>query len=167
MLAGAVPFVLYVRLIRRERDILRDQQLRALLAILAAVIAILALGLVATGTYAPLEALRYAAFNTVSVVTTTGFANADYQLWGNAAIGLFFALTFVGGCTGSTAGGIKIFRFEVMVAVLRAHFFHLLHPKGIFPRLYAGPQPACGRGRFGGGVLLALPDHLQRADRAR
>jgi trk system potassium uptake protein TrkH len=138
MLAGAVPFVLYVKLIRRERDALRDRQVRTLLAALAAVILGLAAYLVATGLHGPLQALRYAAFNVVSVVTTTGFANADYQLWGNAAIGLFFALTFVGGCTGSTAGGIKIFRFEVMVAVLRAHFFHLLHPKGVFPRLYAG-----------------------------
>ncbi len=138
MLAGAVPFVLYLKLIRRERDVLRDHQLRTLLVMFAGVITVLACGLVATGTYPPLDALRYAAFNTVSVVTTTGYANTDYTLWGNAAIGLFFALTFVGGCTGSTAGGIKIFRFEVMAAVLRAHFFHLLHPKGVFPRLYAG-----------------------------
>ena len=50
-------------------------------------------------------ALRHAAFNVVSVVTTTGFATATTLLWGNAAIGLFFGLTFVGGCTGSTAAG--------------------------------------------------------------
>lgn len=138
MLAGALPFVLYVRLTRGEREVLRDQQVRTLLAALACVILGLAAYLIADGLYEPLSALRYAAFNVVSIVTTTGFANTDYQLWGNAAIGLFFALTFVGGCTGSTAGGIKIFRFEVMAAVLRAHFFHLLHPKGVFPRLYAG-----------------------------
>ena len=138
MLAGALPFVLYVRLVRREHDVLRDQQVRTFLALLAVIILGLAAYLTAKHLYDPGQALRYAAFNVVSVVTTTGFANTDYQLWGNAAIGLFFALTFVGGCTGSTSGGIKIFRFEVMVAVLRAHFFHLLHPKGVFPRLYAG-----------------------------
>ena len=138
MLAGALPFVLFVRLLRGGHDALRDQQARTLLAVLAVTILGLAAYLAARGLYDPAQAVRYAAFNVVSIVTTTGFANTDYQLWGNAAIGLFFALTFVGGCTGSTSGGIKIFRFEVMVAVLRAHFFHLLHPKGVFPRLYAG-----------------------------
>jgi trk system potassium uptake protein TrkH len=138
MLAGAVPFVLFVKLIRRERDALRDRQVRTLLVMLALVVLSLAAYLVATGIHGPLQALRYAAFNVVSVVTTTGYANTDYLLWGNPAIGLIFGLTFVGGCTGSTAGGIKIFRFEVMASVLRSHFFQLLHPKGVFPRLYAG-----------------------------
>ena len=138
MLAGAVPFVLYVKLARRERDLLRDRQVRTLLAVLAVLTAGFTVYLVATGIHDPLQALRYAAFNVVSIITTTGFANADYLTWGNAAIGVIFALTFVGGCTGSTTGGIKIFRFEVMASVLRAHFFQLLHPKGVFPRRYAG-----------------------------
>jgi trk system potassium uptake protein TrkH len=83
-------------------------------------------------------AFRLAAFNTVSVVTTTGYATSDYSLWGNAAIGLFFGLTFIGGCTGSTAGGIKIFRFEIMAIMLRSHFLSLLYPRGVFPNSYAG-----------------------------
>ena len=138
MIAGAVPFVLYVRVIRRERDVLRDRQVRTFLGFLLVIVAAMAAGLVASGTYGVLDALRYAAFNVVSVVTTTGYATTDYTLWGNAAIGIFFGLTFIGGCTGSTAGGIKIFRFEVMAALLRGHFYHLLHPKGVFPRVYAG-----------------------------
>ena len=61
---------------------------------------------------------------------------------GNIAVGVFFGLIFVGGCTGSTSGGIKIFRFEVMAVLLRTHFLHLLYPKGVFPRAYAGrPLP--------------------------
>src|SRR5690606_29893727 len=79
---------------------------------------------------------RHATFNVISVVTTTGFASADYSLWGNAIVGIFFALMFVGGCTGSTSGGIKIFRFEVMAVMLKAHFRRLLFPRGIFPRSY-------------------------------
>ncbi len=49
-------------------------------------------------------------------------------------------MTFVGGCTGSTAGGIKIFRFEVMASLLRVHFLRLLYPNGVFPRSYAGKR---------------------------
>lgn len=142
MLAGGIPFVLYVRLLRGERDALRDSQVRTLLGFLAVVTVCLTAWLVATGRHGPLDALRHAAFNVVSVVTTTGYATTDYGLWGNTAVGVFFGLIFVGGCTGSTSGGIKIFRFEVMAVLLRTHFLHLLHPKGVFSRTYAGrPLP--------------------------
>ncbi|HEV7268083.1 MAG TPA: TrkH family potassium uptake protein [Falsiroseomonas sp.] len=138
MLAGAVPFVLYVRLLQGERDSLRDAQVITLLAFLAVVIVGLTATLVAGGRYGLADAVRHAAFNVVSVVTTTGYATTDYLLWGNAAAGLFFGLTFIGGCTGSTTGGMKIFRFQVMAAMLRVHFLRLVFPRGVFPRVYAG-----------------------------
>lgn len=111
-----------------------------MLIFLAIVIGLLGSYLVATGQYAPEPAFRHAAFNVVSVVTTTGFATADYTLWGNVVIGLFFGLTFIGGCTGSTSGGIKIFRFEVMAVMLRTHFLRLIYPRGVFPRSYGNRQ---------------------------
>ncbi len=138
MVAGAIPFVLYVRLLRGERDGLRDRQVRTLLAFLLVVILAMTAWLVASGRYGPEEALRLAAFNVVSVVTTTGYATTDYGLWGNAALGVFFGLAFVGGCTGSTAGGIKIFRYEVMGALLRSQMSSLIYPRGVFQRMYAG-----------------------------
>ncbi|MFC4175459.1 TrkH family potassium uptake protein [Microvirga sp. GCM10011540] len=138
MLCGGIPFVLYVRMLQGERDSLRDSQVRSLLALLGIVIFGLAIWLIANGRYGIEEAFRQAAFNVVSVVTTTGFATTDYSLWGNVAVGIFFGLTFVGGCTGSTAGGIKIFRFEVMATLLRSHVRHLIYPRGVFQRVYAG-----------------------------
>ena len=138
MLSGSVPFVLYVRLIAGDRRALWDRQIITLLSFLGVVIGVLGLSLALAGRYDIEAAFRHAAFNTVSVVTTTGFATTDYSLWGNAAVGLFFALTFVGGCTGSTSGGIKIFRFEVMALMLKAHFLRLLYPRGVFPRSYDG-----------------------------
>lgn len=138
MLAGGIPFVLYVRLLRGERDGLRNTQARAYIGFLLVMSLGLAVWLVLSGRYGLEEAARLAAFNVVSVVTTTGYATTDYSLWGNVAIGVFFGLTFVGGCTGSTAGGIKIFRFEVMVAVLRSYLRQLIYPKGVFRRMYAG-----------------------------
>lgn len=138
MLAGAVPFVLYVRVIAGDSRALWDRQVKTLALGLAIVVAALAAYLVASGQYALEPALRNAAFHTVSIVTTTGYAGTDYGLWGNGVLGLFFALTFIGGCTGSTSGGIKIFRFEIMAIVIRTHFSKLLHPNGVFPRFYAG-----------------------------
>ncbi|WP_349370440.1 TrkH family potassium uptake protein [Salinarimonas sp.] len=138
MLAGAVPFVLYVRLFQGELDTLRNSQVRVLFGFLTVVIALMALWLVSSGRYEIGDAVRHAAFNVVSVVTTTGFASTDYGAWGNVAVGVFFGLMFVGGCTGSTAGGVKIFRYEVMARLLHSHFLHLIYPRGVFPRSYAG-----------------------------
>ncbi|HEY0835387.1 MAG TPA: TrkH family potassium uptake protein [Azospirillum sp.] len=137
MLAGSLPFVLYVRTLTGQSDALwRDRQVRSLLAFLAAVILPLALWLTWRSDHAFLDALRLVAFNVVSVVSTTGYALTDYSLWGNLSVAVFFGLTFIGGCTGSTAGGMKIFRFEVMAVLLRTHFLHLLYPRGVFPRQY-------------------------------
>lgn len=142
MMAGALPFVLYVRALRQDWAILRDSQVRTLLGLFAVVIVLLALWLWGQGLHDPEAALRHAALNVVSVVTTTGFASSDYTLWGNAATGLFFGLMFIGGCTGSTSGGMKIFRFQVVALMLRAHFLRLLYPRGVFPRSYGGrPLP--------------------------
>lgn len=138
MLAGGIPFVIYVRMLAGERRALFDAQVRHFLMFLGVVIAIVGTTLLVLGTYDLEAAYRFAAFNVVSIVTTTGYATTDYALWGNAAVALFFGLTFVGGCTGSTAGGIKIFRFEVMYIMLKAHFRQLLYPSGVVPKTYDG-----------------------------
>jgi trk system potassium uptake protein TrkH len=138
MLSGAIPFVLYVRVLQGEWGILRDSQVRTFLSFLVVVIAGLTAWLILSGRYGFADAVRLAAFNVVSVVTTTGYATTDYSVWGNAAVGVFFGLMFVGGCTGSTTGGIKVFRYEVMAKVLRSHIRHLIYPRGVFQRMYAG-----------------------------
>lgn len=136
MLSGTLPFVLYVRLIAGQYSELWDRQVRTLLIFLGVTIVCLGTWLHVSGIYGFEEAFRHAAFNIVSVVTTTGFASADYMLWGNAVVGIFFCLTFIGGCTGSTSGGIKIFRFEVIAVMLKVHFLRLIYPRGVFPRSY-------------------------------
>jgi trk system potassium uptake protein len=138
MLLGALPFVLYVRLGAGDNALFFDSQVRTFVTLLIGVILALTIWTTANGAYEPSEAVRHVAFNVVSVVTTTGYASTDYLLWGNFATGAFFALTFIGGCTGSTSGGMKIFRFEVMARMLRGHFRRLLYPRGIFLATYGG-----------------------------
>jgi trk system potassium uptake protein TrkH len=138
MLSGAIPFVLYLRLLQGQRDALRDSQTLFLISLLVVLIVAVAAWLVLGGGHGAADALRLAAFNVVSVVTTTGYATADYMLWGNLMIGLFFGLMFLGGCTGSTSGGMKIFRFQVLMRMLQSQFLRLLYPRGVFPRVYAG-----------------------------
>ena len=136
MLAGSIPFVLYVRLVAGDRAAVWDRQVKSMLIFLTIVIMLLGLWLFLSGRYDIETAFRHAAFNVVSVVSTTGFATTDYSLWGNAAVAIFFGLTFIGGCTGSTSGGIKIFRFEVVAIMLKTHFLRLIYPNGVFPRVY-------------------------------
>jgi trk system potassium uptake protein TrkH len=115
MAAGALPFMRYLAIVQGRPELFwRDSQIRLFAALCLGAAILLALWLVATEGRWPEDAFRAALFNVVSIVTTTGFASEDYTLWGMPAVGLFLALTVVGGCTGSTAGGIKMFRFEIL-----------------------------------------------------
>jgi trk system potassium uptake protein TrkH len=79
-------------------------------------------------------------FNVVSVMTGTGYATTAYDNWSSMAVVLFFVLMFVGGCSGSTSCGIKIFRFEVILEMIRVRVKAIVHPHGVFIERYNG-QP--------------------------
>ncbi|MEO3434777.1 TrkH family potassium uptake protein [Inquilinus sp. CAU 1745] len=139
MVLGGLPFVRYVSLLRGNRDALwRDSQVRVFLISLAMVWIVMALWLQRTSDYGFWDALRLVSFNVTSVVTTTGFALTDYSLWGAPAVVAFYLLTFVGGCTGSTAGGIKIFRFEILWITLKNQLVRLYSPHQVLRREYNG-----------------------------
>jgi trk system potassium uptake protein TrkH len=78
------------------------------------------------------ESLRLAGFNVISIVTSTGFHNADYSQWGGFAQQVFFILSLIGGCSRSASGGVKIFRYEVMFAATLMHIHRLIHPREVF-----------------------------------
>ncbi|WP_205598579.1 Trk system potassium transporter TrkI [Halomonas sp. NO4] len=140
MLAGALPFVLYIRMLRGARLALwRDQQVQGVLLLLVVVIGLLSAWRSWQGV-SPFEALTHVSFNVVSVVTTTGYASEDYSVWGPLAFVAFFYLTFVGGCSGSTSGGMKLFRFQIAAILLRNQLRFLIHSQGIFASRYNG-QP--------------------------
>lgn len=134
MISGALPCIVYLRTVHGQFSaILTDPQVRGLLAVLLAVTLILTVWLVATGQYAPSDAARLAAFNVTSIITTTGFASADYNLWGTLPLGVFMLITFVGGCTGSTSGGIKILRFQILKKAFNGYLQRLVYPHVVRP----------------------------------
>lgn len=139
MILGSVPFTLYVATLRGHRKaLIKDQQVQGLLAMLVATWLVLGTWYWATTDLHWLDALRHVALNVTSVVTTTGFALGDYSMWGNFSLMLFFYLGFVGGCSGSTAGGIKIFRFQVAYILLKANLNQLIHPRAVIKQKYNG-----------------------------
>ncbi|MFO7527305.1 MAG: TrkH family potassium uptake protein [Marinobacter sp.] len=141
MIIGSLPFFLFVREMHGQHGVLfRDQQVRMFLAILLIVPALLTLyrWWVSPVPFDPIHSYAATLFNVTSVVTTTGYASEDYSAWGPLAFVLFFFLMFVGGCSGSTAGGMKIFRFQLSLIILREQLMRLLHPRAVLTRNYNG-----------------------------
>ncbi len=143
MLAGGTPFVLFVMAVtgRGPLVILKDSQVKRMLLTALASALLLTAWLCFANDFDPWTAFTAAMFNLVSVMTTTGYASTDYSLWGPPAVAMFFFMTFVGGCAGSTAGGLKMFRFEILWQDIVKECRRLLYPNGVFPDMIAG-RPA-------------------------
>ena len=133
MVAGGAPLPLFTRPWRRGRTpLLEDSQLNAYLRLLGGLALLVGIWRWATSDWGLGESLRHAAFAVVSMSTTTGFVATDWSKWGGFAHVLFFLLVFVGGCTGSPAGAIKIFRWQALFALAEVQVERLLHPHGVF-----------------------------------
>ncbi len=136
---GALPFVALIKAVHGGYDGLwRDAQIRGFVIFLFAVSLVLGIWHAIVNDVSFLTAWRLAAFNVTSIVTTTGFASSDYTLWGSFAVGTFFLLTFVGGCTGSTAGAIKIYRFQMAGMLTRSYLSNLISPNRVRRLVYNG-----------------------------
>ncbi|MCY0095262.1 TrkH family potassium uptake protein [Hoeflea ulvae] len=137
MAIAGLPFsVLILFAVRGRLDALRDPQIYAyagLVVVLTLTIA-LSLRLSQGESFGP--ALTHAAFNVVSIITTTGFASTDYTLWGPLAVVILFMATFLGGCSGSTAGGIKAYRLVIIYGSIRAGLMRLIYPHSVRPVRY-------------------------------
>jgi trk system potassium uptake protein TrkH len=140
MICGAIPFILFVRASQGNvRGLIKDEQVRGFFGFLAVVSVLTALWLMGRDEGLGFgRALTLSAFNITAIVTTTGFATSDYTTWGNGAVGLFLLLMFVGGCSGSTSGSIKIYRYQVLWLFVRAHLKRLFSPRRIIVLRYNG-----------------------------
>lgn len=132
MLLASVSFVLYCRLFtRRFPEVWRNTELRVFLCIVpAAVLAVWLLELF--GRPQGAVSLRDAAFQTASLLSTTGFMTADYTTWLPSSQFVLLVLCFIGGCSGSTAGGVKVVRWVVLAKQLGNEIKKLIHPYRVF-----------------------------------
>lgn len=143
MVLGSLPFLLYVQLIQRNwKPLWKDSQVRALLKLLALTILALTIYLCEVRDWYWFEALTHATFNVISVVSTSGYASSDYNDWGSFSVMVFFYIMFIGGCSGSTSGGFKIFRLQLAALLMSNQLKSLLHPRGVFSQRFNGrPVP--------------------------
>lgn len=133
MLLAAVNFALYFQVFRgNPGKLLGNLELRTFICIYVVAAALVTLS-VTGSTYDSLgRGLRFAAFQAASLLTGTGFTTADYDGWPNMARAVLLIIMFVGGCSGSTTGGIKMIRVATLFKQALKEFRHLIHPQGIF-----------------------------------
>ncbi|MCE2517165.1 MAG: TrkH family potassium uptake protein [Alphaproteobacteria bacterium] len=137
MIVGSLPFAHYLAITRGGWGRLtRDPQVRWFLVLLLA-IAILITWQLSFSHGKPLaESIRLAVFNTVSMMTGTGYGNADFGAWGGSATVLLFVCMFIGGCAGSTTCGIKMFRLQVLASTAKIQLSRLLRPHAVVVAYY-------------------------------
>ncbi len=135
MVVSSANFGLHFKLLRgKPGPLLRDPEFRLYLAILAAATALLAADLMVQGhNDSFLSALRLGAFQSATIVTTSGFATADFDAWPNFSRALLLLLMFIGGCTGSTGGSVKVVRAMILLKKLAIDLKRLIRPHAVLP----------------------------------
>ena len=132
IILGSLPFIAYIKFLSGNKKIFfSDIQIKTFIKIIIITsIIILAVYLIISNS-GQLN-LRSIFFNVISILTGTGYVNAQYDDWGSFPIILFLGLMFIGGCAGSTTCGIKIFRIQILYSFIVNHLKKIIYPKGIF-----------------------------------
>jgi trk system potassium uptake protein TrkH len=131
IILGSLPFISYIKFISGDKKIIfNDVQIKTFFKIIIVSIIILSIYLLVSGA-ADLN-LRSVFFNVISILTGTGYVNAEFDTWGSFTLILFLGLMFIGGCAGSTTCGIKIFRIQILYLFVANQLKKIIYPKGIF-----------------------------------
>ncbi|MEN8840804.1 MAG: TrkH family potassium uptake protein, partial [Octadecabacter sp.] len=140
MMLAALPFVRYVQLISGggATPLFKDSQIRTFFIVAITLVAVLSLWQWAQSDRMNETAFRQSLFNVVSILTGTGYASADYMQWGPFAVTMFFFIGLIGGCAGSTACSVKIFRYQLLFTSIKAQIRRIHSPHGIFTPRYQG-----------------------------
>ncbi|HSO41248.1 MAG TPA: TrkH family potassium uptake protein [Rhodospirillales bacterium] len=154
MLLSALPFVLHARIFGRGPAVLfEDAQVILFLVVIGAALAAIALWLMTHLQLDVLDAARQATFNVVSIISTTGFTSQDFVKWGDFPLLVLLVCMLVGGCTGSTAGGVKMFRLVILLRAVRAQIHRQIFPHVTNTVAY-NKQPVADQVRAGVGLYF-------------
>ena len=135
IILGSLPFIAYIKFLNGDRRIFfSDIQIRTFLKIILISILIVSIYLFLDKS-SELN-FRTVLFNVISILTGTGYVNAQFDNWGGFPLIIFIGLMFIGGCAGSTTCGIKIFRFQILYSFVLNQLKKIIYPKGIFVLKY-------------------------------
>lgn len=132
-LAGA-NFALYYQVFRGKslKSLKESREFKLYAFLVISSIAIISVQLFLKAGHSWLDAIRYGSFQAISVITTTGFATSDYEMWPFMAQGAILLLMFIGGCAGSTSGGVKVGRHLILIKQAAGEFKKMVHSKAVF-----------------------------------
>jgi trk system potassium uptake protein TrkH len=139
MILGSLPFLVIIQTSKKNLlAIFKDHQVRVFILILfiAIVLIFYFANSFIDGNY--LNKIAAVSFNTISIISGTGYVSENFENWGNYASVLFLILMFIGGCAGSTTGGLKIFRFQILFKYINLHFKKMLKPHSIIASRFNG-----------------------------
>ena len=131
IILGSIPFIAYIKFLNGNKKIFtNDTQIKSFLKIIILSVIILSFYLVLTNNEN--YSFRSIFFNTISILTGTGYVNAEFDSWGSFPITIFLTLMFIGGCAGSTTCGVKIFRIQILYLFILNQLKKIIYPKGVF-----------------------------------
>ncbi len=131
IILGSIPFIAYIKFLNGNKKIFtNDTQIKSFLKIIILSVIILSFYLVLTNNES--YSFRSIFFNTISILTGTGYVNAEFDSWGSFPITIFLTLMFIGGCAGSTTCGVKIFRIQILYLFILNQLKKIIYPKGVF-----------------------------------
>ena len=135
MLLFGINFNLYcLILLKRIKSAMKSSELWCYIGIVAVCVTAIAINIVNVmgNTYTTISAtIRHSAFQVVSIITTTGFSSVDFNLWPEFSKMILVVLMFIGGCAGSTAGGLKVSRVMMMFKGVKRDLRHMIHPRSV------------------------------------
>ena len=133
IILGSIPFISYIKFLSGNKKIfIQDAQIRTFLKIILVSILIISIYLVFAYETISFKIFRQISFNVVSILTGTGYVTHQFDKWGSFPLIFFLILMFIGGCAGSTACGIKIFRIKILYTFLKNELKKIIYPRGIF-----------------------------------
>tara|TARA_B100001093_G_scaffold453072_1_gene461522 strand:- start:750 stop:2198 length:1449 start_codon:yes stop_codon:yes gene_type:complete len=138
IILGSIPFISYLKFSQGNRKIFfNDVQIKGLIYLLAISIAVMFVYLLFINFESSLiDKIRISSFNVISILSGTGYVTDDFGLWGKFSLVFFLFLMFIGGCAGSTACGIKIFRLQMLLIFLKDQIKKLIYPNSVIITKY-------------------------------
>ena len=138
IILGSIPFISYLKFVKGNKQIFfKDVQIKGLVILLFFSILVMFLYLLFINYESSLyEKIRISSFNVISILSGTGYVTDDFGLWGKFSLIFFLLLMFIGGCAGSTACGIKIFRLQMLLIFLRNQIKKLMSPNSVIITKY-------------------------------
>ena len=114
----------------------KDAQVRGFFFIIIAITIIVAASLIIQQNYTVVDAIRVSLFNVVNILSSTGYTLEDFSNWNHFITLIFFLIIPLGACSGSTSGGLKVFRLQIAFTLFKRQIHQLMHPSAIFPQRY-------------------------------